>query len=50
MTLISVRLEYRLEGTLNLNTWKEKVLNIIEENDIVSFVTIKVEDPTTNEE
>ena len=50
MTSIFVRLKDQLEGTSNFNTWKERVLNILEEHDLDSFVTTVVEEPTTNEE
>ena len=49
MTLISVRLEDHLECTSKFNTWKERVLNILEENNLDSYVSIVEEDPTTNE-
>ena len=49
MTSILVRSEDRLEGTSNFNTWKERVLNILEEHDLDSFATTMVEEPTTNE-
>ena len=50
MTSISIRLEDHLEGTPNFNTWRERVLNILEEHDLDSFVTSMVEDATTNAE
>ena len=49
MTSISIRLEDHLEGTPNFNTWRERVLNILEEHDLDSFVTYVIEDATTNE-
>ena len=49
MASISVRPEDRLEGTSNFNTWKSRVINIFEEHDHNSFVTIVIEEPTTNE-
>ena len=48
MASISIRPEDRLEGTSNFNTWKARVFNILEENDIDSFVTFVIEEPTTN--
>ena len=48
MTSIYVWLEDRLEGTSNFNTWKERVVNIIEEHDLDSFVTTMIEETTTN--
>ena len=50
MEAIFVWSDDRLEGTSNFNTWKARVLNILEENDLDSFVTIVIKDPTTNEE
>ena len=41
-------MEDQLEGTSNFNTWKERVLNIIKEHDIESFMNSMVEEPTTN--
>ena len=49
MTSIFVRLEDQLEGTSKFNTWNARVLNILEEHDIDSFITTLEEDPTTNE-
>ena len=37
--------EDRLEGTLNFNSWKERVPNFLEENDIDGYVTRDVEEP-----
>ena len=48
MTSISIRPKNRLEGTSNFNTWKARVLNLLEENDIDSFMNSVVEEPTTN--
>ena len=48
MALISVRPNDRLEGTSNFNTWKARVFNILEEHDLDSFVTVVIEEPTTN--
>ena len=47
MTSISIKPEDRLEGATNFNVWKARVLNIMEEYDLDSFVT-SVEEPTTN--
>ena len=47
MTSISIRSENHLEGTSNFNTWKARVLNILEEHDLDLFVTSTVEDPAT---
>lgn len=48
MTSISIKPEDRLEGASNFNVWKTRVLNILEEYDLDSFVTSVVEEPTTN--
>ena len=49
MTFIFVRSEDCLEGTSNFNTWKARVLNILQEHDLDSFFTTMEEDPTNNE-
>ena len=49
MSSIFVRPDDRLEGTSKFNTWKERVLNILEDHEFYSFVPIVVEEPTTNE-
>ena len=41
-------MEDRLEGTSNFNTWKERVLNTLEEHDLDVYTTIVVEESTTN--
>ena len=46
MTSIFVRLEDCLKGAYNFNTWKERVLNILEDHDLDSLVTSVVEEPT----
>ena len=43
-----MKAEDRLEGASNFNIWKVRVLNILEEYDLDSFVTSVVEEPTTN--
>ena len=48
LALILVRLEDRLESTSNFNTWKARVLNILEEHDLDGYVSIVVEEPTSN--
>ena len=48
MASISIELEDRLEGTSNVNTWKERAFNILEEHDLDYFVTSMIEEPTTN--
>ena len=49
MILIFVWSEDHVEGTSNFNTWKERVLNIIEEHNLNGYVSIVEENPTTNE-
>lgn len=48
MTSISINPEDKLEGGTNFNVWKARVLNILKEYDLDSFVTSVVEEPTTN--
>ena len=48
MASISAPLEDRLEGTFNFNTWKERVINILEEHYLYSFVTTVINESTTN--
>ena len=48
MASISVLLKDYLEGTSNFNTWKARVLNILEEHDLDSYVSTVVEEPTSN--
>ena len=48
MASISVQPKNQLKGTYNFNTWKERVINILEEHDLDSFVTSVIKDPTTN--
>ena len=48
MTSIYAPLEDHLEGNSNFNTWKENVLNILEEHVLDTYVSTMVEDPTTN--
>ena len=39
--------EYLLQGTSNFNTWKARVIKILKEHDLDSFVTIVIEEPNT---
>ena len=48
MASISVRPEGKLEGTLNFNTCKVRILNIPEEHDLDGYVSSVVEEPITN--
>jgi hypothetical protein len=45
---ISVRDEDRLEGAANFNVWKLRITNISQEHDLEQYVTIVMEEPTTN--
>ena len=47
MNSISMKAEDRLEGSSNFNVWKVRIINILEEHDLVHFVTSIVEEPTT---
>ena len=46
--MASVRAEDRLEGALNFNTWKARVMNLLEEYDLDGYVTSIVEEPSSN--
>ena len=46
---ISVQKEDRLEGSSNFTVWKMRVMNIIQEHDLVHFVTSELEEPTSKE-
>ena len=48
MTTASFRPEDRLEGSSNFNSWKDRILATIEENDLDDLVINVVEEPTTN--
>ena len=48
MVSISVQLENRHEGTSNFNTWKARVLSILEEHDLDACVTSMSEEPLSN--
>jgi hypothetical protein len=45
---ISVRPKYRHEGASNFNFWKLVVMNILQDLELDHFVTIVVEEPTSN--
>ena len=47
-TLISLRSKDQLEGTSNFNTWKDRILSILEEHDLDGYVSNVVEEPTSN--
>ena len=48
MESIFVRPKDSLEGISNLNAWKARVLNILEEHDLYRYVSIVMEDPASN--
>jgi hypothetical protein len=48
MASSSVKDEDRLEGASNFNTWKCRILNILEESDLNELVTRVIEEPTSN--
>ena len=48
MTSISMRPKDQLEGTSNFNTRKVITLNILEENDLDSYISNIVEAPKSN--
>jgi hypothetical protein len=43
-----VKVEDRLEGASNINAWKCRILNILEEGDLDELVTRVIEEPTSN--
>ena len=43
-----VRDEDGLDGAMDFNTWKARVMNILEEFDLDQYVTSVIEEPTTN--
>jgi hypothetical protein len=45
---ILVRVEDRIKGAANFNVWKLWIINILQEHDLEKYVTIVVEEPTTN--
>ena len=46
----SMKVEDRLDGASNFNSWKSRVLIILEENDLLKFVNEKVPEPKEEEE
>ena len=47
---ISVQKEDKLEGSSNFVVWKTRVMNILQELDLVHFVTREPNEPITEEE
>ena len=48
MASISVTPEDILEEASNFDTWKARIMNILEDHDLDGYVSSVVEDPTTN--
>ena len=48
MTLIFIRSEDHLEGNSNFKTWKARILNILEEHDLDTYLSAMVEELATN--
>ena len=44
-----LRFEDKLEGALNFMSWKERVLNLLEENNLNNYVTRFVVEPTDDD-
>ena len=45
MAIVAISPEDRLEGASNFNTWKARVLTLLEEHELDHFVTSEVEMP-----
>ena len=43
--MIGMKVEDRLDGASNFNSWNSRVLLILEENDLLKFVNEKVPKP-----
>ena len=43
--MICMKVEDRLDGTSNFSSWKSRILLILEENDLLKFVSEKVLEP-----
>ena len=48
MASITFKPENRLVGSVNFNSWKERLIATLEENDLDDLVINTVEEPTTN--
>lgn len=44
--MTTLRVEDRLDGALNFKSWKTRVLNLLEENDLDNYVTRVIPEPT----
>jgi len=47
---ITLRVEDRLDGVLNFNSWKVRIINMLEESDLGSYMTRVVEEPTNDDD
>jgi hypothetical protein len=45
---IHVRVEDWFEGASNFNVWTLRIMNILRENDLEQYVTLIMEEPTSN--
>ena len=48
--MISMKVEDHLEGASNFIPWKSRVLLLLEENDLLSFVNAKILEPEVEED
>lgn len=46
----TLRVKDRLDGALNFNSWKARIMNLLEESDLDGYVTRAVEEPTDDAE
>jgi len=44
--MASMSVEERLEGAMNFNSWKSRVMNLLEENDLDGYMTSVVAEPS----
>ena len=49
MATNTFRPEEKLEGSANYNSWKARLTNILEENDLDDLVLNTIEEPTSND-
>ena len=42
----TLRVEDRLDEALNFNSWKARIMNLLEESDVDGYMTRVVEEPT----
>jgi hypothetical protein len=48
MASSSVKYGDRLVGVAKFNSWKYRIINILEENDLEYFICMEIKEPTTN--